>query len=507
VARILFSSLAQLNEDETDFLALTCSQMAARGDSFVFLSPHEYAALSMRTVRIPDRLGDWCHFFPAEAAVRDEAMSRIDVPLWIRRIQYHEGAVDGGYDCRPLLESLAGAALMLLRTLAPHVVVAWNPSDPTLGVLAEIAKSLGVEVWGNERGHLPGTFVVDRQLSGIWQSVNGESLEGELSRRDFAQLGSEFLQSAYSHRFLRYPVDDQRSSGGVAWGAVQGTPKVLVIGCFDAAIGLMPADPKRSQDLPNYDSGFDIVRHVATAHSGVTVFKPHPCMAGWRFSYDCRPLPNVVIGDGDIRDYVDWADVVVGYGSSMDFAAMSVGKPLVLCGRSPLWQKGIAYEALEPAELSDAIKSALQKEHWEARADRFASLVGYLASQRWLRIDTPQHRMVAARKCAELVASAYPSSSDGTDLTQRLAGLRFAGHADRNIAVAPKNPVWQLRQAEDAQRQAEDELNRIKTSLTWRSLRPLHLAIDCLRGLFTARRDSATACPAAEKSAASRRHA
>ncbi len=388
---IVITCLTKLKQSELRFFQTLISVIRAQGAQPILLSPHYYEELGCITIRLPTRWVEWVELYDLGELPSAEALEMLDVELWQRRVSHTVGDPLGRNDCSALLKKMAGFSLAMLRHLRPVAFVSWNPPDPTTGIMHELAGRMGISTHALERGAFANTFNCEPKRLGIYEPLSLKSWEelrllGDLSL--WGEIGRAYMGSQLIEQVGRYaqsrpdvfgePVFDSRRSS---------SPKVLVLGNFDTACGISPGDPIKSLVVPGFGSGIDLAKSVAISHSGVTIFKPHPAMHKRLRFLDVRGTSNLVVGTGDPQPYLSWADVVVSYGSGLDFDALAMNKPVVLCGRSILFNKGITYEALSELELGDAIRNAFNGVELDKKLQRFEKFVGFLVSQHLIRAD------------------------------------------------------------------------------------------------------------------------
>lgn len=104
--------------------------------------------------------------------------------------------------------------------------------------------------------------------------------------------------------------------------------------------------------------------------------KPHPLDHG-----DYSRLENEylrVVRDVNLHSLMQAADVVACMTSSTQFETLLYEKPLLLLARSPLANKGIAYEPATAAQLPAALQAALQQQDFTRRRTAARRYVDFL---------------------------------------------------------------------------------------------------------------------------------
>ncbi|UUO04579.1 hypothetical protein M4951_14390 [Blastopirellula sp. J2-11] len=415
--RIVISCLAPLKPQEVRFLQVVRSVLTDHGYEFVLFSLFPYPELADSILRMPSGVRNWERVYRFQEDQADQALPYLDQEMWLQRLKTVDAAPHGQSDCLPLLRNLASVSWQLLHSLQPSVFVSWNPADPTTGIMHQMASRLGIPVSAFERGLLPGTFNIDPKVAGVHTSLvdrTWEDLCPPSKIETFQKTGESVRQAFVSQDFNRWPqVVSDETIEYLQDKAIPSEPKVLVLGCFDTVCGISASDPEREQALPGYESGYQLACMVSRKHHGTTVYKPHPHMRSYYASYDTRGERNLVIGTGDITPYWEWADVVVSYGTTLEYVALARDLPVVLAGRSSLLGKGIAYEALESDDLSTQIRAAFRREDAQARRNRFLAFSGFLADEYLVQTDTEETRRSGAERWfSELQRSALSVEPD-----------------------------------------------------------------------------------------------
>ncbi|UUO04580.1 hypothetical protein M4951_14395 [Blastopirellula sp. J2-11] len=407
MSRVVVTLLSPFNDLEVDFFVRSQSKLRAMGHELVFLTGLKIPKLLESSIRIVGDYKSWEQVYRVPASQYQEGIENIDVPLWHRRVKHSSGCLDGSGNHEETLSILAGVSKAMLEALEPGLVVGWSPIIPSTGVLCAVASQMGIPVSAMERGMFPETLNFDEKIRGIRNSMVENSSEEVIQALDdvsYIQYGQSFLKSTYEEaEFTRWK---KLENAGVPPALVDCKgPRVLVLGAHDIACGFSPHDPERLALLPGFESGFELAKQVSRSHQGITVFKPHPVkMWNRKDAFDSSGEDRLyVVGEGAAKDLIRWADVVVCYGTSLEYAALALDRPLVLSGKSALYGKGIAYEALYSEELPSAIDAAINRNDFENRKRRLEGFCGYLMQEYLLPLKDEDLREAAAtRWCQQL---------------------------------------------------------------------------------------------------------
>lgn len=258
----------------------------------------------------------------------------------------------------------------ILDHVRPSLFLCWDGMEPIYGIGADIARERGIPTYIWEAGMLDDSILVD---------PNGIGPDHSLAKVTCMDATPEALSVGARYMDLIRSRHWAESKFKLARALPSGLPRVLVLGGMDIANGVhRPADG-RSQAMPGFFDGVDLARQVGRAHKGSTVYRPHPREPSAPLD---RIRSDAVLLDGHslLEAQLQWADVIVGYGSKTDFQALAIGKPLILVSEGILRRKGICYEALTSEALPQAIHAAWMFGQTDAQRKNLAVLFGHMAT-------------------------------------------------------------------------------------------------------------------------------
>ena len=376
----LVSCLAPLADNEVQFFLATESLLKNQGIDLVLLLGFVHPSLKHLCIPWLTNSEMWSRLYRVPSSMEFD----IDLPrFWFERTRFVRGDIPDE-QVQMLVSGIVLVCNKLLELLNPAVVVSWNPADPSTGILQELANRKGIPVSALERGMLPATLNIDSELCGISNSLCGKSFEDlgiDESDESKVVVAKEFCKNKFSGKFTRWI--DLESHEQVFDSDKKA---VLVLGAFDSACGIIPGDPEKETVLPGYNSGFDLALAVSKATDSQVYFKPHPHFR--RFDENEVFPANLHVVETDVIKLISKADVVVSYGTTLEYFALSMEKPVILCGRSALTNKQIAIEAFFAHDLPDALNTALQQCDEKLNNGRFYSFVSFLLNDYLLQIDT-----------------------------------------------------------------------------------------------------------------------
>ncbi len=304
----------------------------------------------------------------SETAAMEEIRTR-----WKKRNESQRqfyGKIPFVYDVDAICRSLQAVSKIEISHFA-----SWTGIETHAGFALDYFRAGGItcHVW--ERGFLPDTFLCEEGILGFSGLVDKSLGDiGVLSDDRALEIGSKILDTLCAD--LR--VSDRGTQRGDVDSYSPAYPRILVLATLDSSIGLHYEEEFRARMLPGFRSGMHLAECVAEATGEKVLFRPHsnePSVSSITSHQSIR------FSKGPLRDALQWADVVVGYGGSADLSALAMGKPLVLAGKTTLSGKRIAFEALQKEDLAAAIELALAQED---RKDRRYNLVRFAS---WLATD------------------------------------------------------------------------------------------------------------------------
>jgi hypothetical protein len=288
----------------------------------------------------------------------DQWLAEVD-SAWMNRPTDFDRALAGISVCRQVARDT-------LLTLRPIVALLWSSGVfPVSRIWHETATRLGIPTFCIERGFLPDTWMVD---AGGMQAQSDlcthPAVSDLLQRHVLTNLVDRYRDWFGANRLRKYGVSGDGAESLRGRLGLSGSV-VVCLGGADCA-GLVPRSiPGAVLNSPGYADSramLEALDRAAAEFPEVSfVFKPHP--------FDGHLYPDALFGrvrvviNADPVDLIELSDVVVCGITSLQFTAVLLRRSVVLTARSALHGRGVAYEALWPAELSAAIGAALNREN------------------------------------------------------------------------------------------------------------------------------------------------
>lgn len=257
--------------------------------------------------------------------------------------------------------------LTAIRMLRPNLVMIWNAFHP-LSQAAEAASRLSdVPVGYTEFGVLPGSMNVDftGQMGESWVAQNGAAFNAlpiEPEDMDNARLALDLFYETGLNRRKQpdYGVDDLKAR---VQTMAAGRPVVLFAGHNDLASGMFPySEHAREYHSPIFSSSGEGARaliDISKENGWFLLYKPHPFYQ--KDGSEETPAHVLRVGDVNINECVDIADVTCTILSQVSYVARIRKKPTVMLGYNQMRDKGIAYEVQSIDAIAPAIARALER--------------------------------------------------------------------------------------------------------------------------------------------------
>lgn len=357
---------------------------------------------------------------------------------------------------RPLSEFTAGLATCqevlrtLLNELQPSALLVWSDILPQSVVLQHLARQKGVPCWIIERGLLPETLMVEMAGQVGRSELNHSFTLNQLLRHPgdislFTAAQTSYLakcETKYAQaEFLDAPAFQAKFNP-------QGKKLVAVLLQSDVASNLFPTDyPGVALHTTGFESSHAVLQQlavVAAALDCLVIAKPHPLD---HEDYSALETAHLrVIREVNLHSLIRAADVVACMASSTQFEAVLYEKPLLLLARSPLANKGVAYEPRTTAELPIALEAALQRHQFDVRMANGRRCLHFILKYFSVALTDTSHAVPKLCDLAAFIAQNAITISDERDVNLRLTALgaqlgvwEAAAKSSPRIPIQPTN--------------------------------------------------------------------
>lgn len=255
--------------------------------------------------------------------------------------------------------------MMTIRLLQPKLVVIWNAFHPLSQTAKYCARLSGVPIAYAEYGVLPGSMNIDFEGQ-MGESAVAQKTEAfqalPLNDQDLAaaRMALDVLAESGANRRPQSAYGESNFAQKVQEAAA-GRPIVLFAGHNDLAAGTYPYTKTSAQyHSPTFETSGAAGRalvEICAEHNWYLLYKPHPC---FQKGADIEDHLNMTrVGDININECIDVADVVCTVLSQVSYVARIRQKPVVMLGYNQMLGKGVSYEAFERAAIGPAIQQAI----------------------------------------------------------------------------------------------------------------------------------------------------
>jgi SAM-dependent methyltransferase/FMN phosphatase YigB (HAD superfamily) len=450
-----------LSEQDFELVVLSCAA-----------SPYP----EIRTVILPL----WLHGYGQAYGVSAEGVT-LESPL-ITALAQRDRAWST-QESRPLGEFTDGLSVCqcvlrnLLEELQPSAVLIWSDILPQSIVLQHLAQQRGVPCWTIERGLLPETLMVEMTGQVGQSELNRSFTLSRVMRHStetnlFAVAQKAYLaagRTKYAQAKALSPEEFQAQFNP------KGVKLVAALLQFDVASNYFPTEyPSARIHQNGFASSRDAIRELAAAaaESGCMVIaKPHPLDRE-----DYSTLENAhlrVVREVNLHSLIRAADVVACMASSTQFEALLHEKPILLLARSPLANKGVAYEPQTAADLPSALRAALERRDFEKQMEAGRRFIDFLLRYFSIALTETSNAVPTLRDFASFVVRNSIETDcalDGNERLHRVGGQLNAWESAAKDGLKSKSQPLRRQQLENLAPEpvkisAPDSLWRLDESL------------------------------------------
>jgi hypothetical protein len=374
---LAFSTLGTESEEQRFY---QCVEDAANLEVTWFQIAAEPRKISEREIRL-----GWDLTVPqcaGTAAARDSSsaiLSPSQLRLWTNR--WGRVTRESQDTLELSLQRYASAIRQWYDVLRPSMVLVSSNSVPHTGIPFDLARERAIPTAAFERGYLPESYQISDYGSGPFSNWSDSPLESLMKGSEAGAMqavGEEEIALLRDFRGRRdaaaedLPCETARRRDERI--------RVLFVPVADNTFSVYPIEhPDHARIMPAFDDTLEVARQLYANPRFNVVVKPHPTEAK---SNRWSSLPgDWRISHGDVMSWIEWAEVVVCNGTTLELSALARGKPVVLAGRSILSNKGIAEEVTKPAELAAAVETAVRSGKDADRRDRFARFLSWLRTE------------------------------------------------------------------------------------------------------------------------------
>ncbi len=267
----------------------------------------------------------------------------------------------------------------------PAAVILWCEFFCGHVILKDICEEKGIDVLYMEFGALPGTFAIEK---------NGQMGESDVSvkYKDFLKLpvteeelenADEILGFLKESGLNRRPQLKTDAIKKIQEKYNPDYPTVVFFGQNDFEAGIMPYTARsRQYHSPTFTSSDDAAMYLyslAKANHWNFIYKPHQVIVRVGECLEEKfPSSMIWVGDTDINEIIDLADVCVTIVSQCGYVSLIRQKPTVMLGYTQLRGKDCSYEAFEKEQVEGIIKKAISEGYTQKQRNAFRKHVAQL---------------------------------------------------------------------------------------------------------------------------------
>ena len=272
-----------------------------------------------------------------------------------------------------------------LAHFTPDVVVLWCDFFCGHNFLNDMCKERDIEVIFMEFGALPGTFAIEQngQMGESDVAVKYEEfLQKEITEKELVHA-EDILAFLKESKLNRRPQQKTDALEKIASKYMPGRPTIVYFGQNDYEAGIKPYTTKSQKfHSPIFKSSDEAAHYLARMtkrNKWNFIYKPHQMMVRvgecLEKSFDNA---TIWIGDSDINELIDLADVCITTVSQCGYISLIREKPLIMLGYTQLRGKQCNYEAFNKEQIELAIEKALQSGYTLEQRKQFQKHVAQL---------------------------------------------------------------------------------------------------------------------------------
>lgn len=260
----------------------------------------------------------------------------------------------------------------------PDTVILWCEFYCGHNILKDICEERDIKVIYMEFGALPGTVALEESgqmgesdVATKWEEFLGKSVSDE-------EIGNgekilKYLKETGLNRRTQIKtnvIEDFRKK------YIPGRPTVVMFGQNDYEAGIKPyTENSRKYHSPIFEGSDDaalFVEKLAIKNNWNYIYKPHQMMVRVGECLENSFSSSVTwVGDSDINELIDIADVVITIVSQCGYVSLIRDKATVMLGYTQLRGKGCTYEAFNKNEIENIIKLAIENGYTEEQKEAF----------------------------------------------------------------------------------------------------------------------------------------
>lgn len=278
-------------------------------------------------------------------------------------------------------------SLQDLKLTQYDVVVLFSEHKTSSRMVKAATCEAGARLIHSEYGELPKSLFVSElgMFHESWPAVEREQFRKLPLTDDDLRRGGNLVDAIGRNR-LSHKVSTEVWQEDIR-GRWPKAKIVYVNGTYHFASGLEPRCSEFSKEYsPKFGSNGELLKHtlaLAEKNDWIVLYKDHPNIKRYFPAAQIDQLENdrlIVIGDANINDIMDVADVTVSMGSKTVFLSLARGVPVCMVGPYTISPLDLEYGLVETTDLKSGV-GLLLKRCREDRVDirRFIEFVSRLS--------------------------------------------------------------------------------------------------------------------------------
>jgi len=278
----------------------------------------------------------------------------------------------------------------------PEMVILWCEFYAAHSILKDICEERKIKVIYMEFGALPGSFAIEEngQMGESLVAINADKFAKQYVSEDELCQAKEVIDFLKDSKLNRRVQPKSNATNEIARKYKPNRPVIVMFGQNDYEAGIKPySETTKKFHSPVFTGSDDAAIYVgqlAKDNEWNFIYKPHQMMVKvGECLPDNFPESTIWIGDSDINDLIDLADVCITIVSQCSYISLIRNKPVVMLGYTQLKGKGCTYEAFDIDTVNKEIVLALKIGYTSEQKEAFQLHVAQIT--KYYLFDDLQH--------------------------------------------------------------------------------------------------------------------
>lgn len=265
-----------------------------------------------------------------------------------------------------------------LEHFKPSLIILWCEFYCGHSFLKDICEERNIRVIYMEFGAIPGTFAIEKngQMGESLVSIESKKFIAKEVSQEEIKNTEDILEYLKESKLNRRPQVKTDALEKIARIYNPQRPIILYFGQNDYESGIKPYTLKSQMyHSPMFESSDDAAHYlekICKKNKWNFIYKPHQMMVrAGECSEQQFDKSTIWIGDSDIHELIDLANVCITIVSQCGYVSLIREKPTLMLGYTQLKEKGCCYEVTEKQQIEDVIKKALKEGYTETQRRNF----------------------------------------------------------------------------------------------------------------------------------------